>query len=49
VVVDQVEHQVAVHQAEQTEKARQVIRVAKAETLDQTHIQVLAEVAEEPL
>ena len=36
------------HQAEETERARQHIQVVKAVTLDHDHIQVQAEVAEEP-
>ena len=47
--VEQVVVLVAVPQAVQTEKARQVIQVVKAVTLDHDHIQVQAEVAEEPL
>jgi hypothetical protein len=48
VAVERVVVQVAVHQVALTEKAKQVIQVEKAVTLDQTHIQDLAEVAEVP-
>ena len=41
--------QVVEHQAAPTEKAKQVIQVERAETPDQHHTQVQAEVAEEPL
>ena len=41
--------QVVVHQAEETEKVKQDIRVVKAVTQDQTHTQEQEEVAEEPL
>ena len=49
VAVEQVDHQEVVHQEEPTERARQHIQVAEAVTQDPTHIQVRAEVAEEPL
>ena len=45
----EVDRQVAVHQAERTERARQHIQVAEAVTLDPTHTQDQAEVAVEPL
>ena len=46
---EQVDHLEVEHRAEQTERARQHIQVAEAVTLDPTHIQVRAEVVEEPL
>ena len=48
VAVEQVDHQEVVHQEERTERAKQHIQVAEAVTQDPTHIQVRAEVAEEP-
>jgi hypothetical protein len=47
--VEQADRRVVVHQVALTEKAKQVIQVEKAVTLDQTHTRVQAEVAEEPL
>jgi hypothetical protein len=49
VAVVRVALQVVVHQVVLTEKVKQHIRVEKVETPDQTHTQVQAEVAEEPL
>ena len=43
------DHQEVVHREALTARARQVIQVAEAVTLDHDHIQVQAEVAEEPL
>jgi hypothetical protein len=49
VAAERVARQVAVPRVALTEKAKQVIQVEKAVTLDQTHTRVQAEVAEEPL
>tara|TARA_B100000900_G_C20160578_1_gene545758 strand:+ start:98 stop:262 length:165 start_codon:yes stop_codon:yes gene_type:complete len=48
-VVEQVDHQVEVHQVVQTEKARQVIQVDEAVTQDHNHIQDQAAEVAEPL